>query len=87
MYNNRPRLSLTLISPSSAVPKDRPAFFVISFICLIGLALAWRIQVTYSPPIWVHLFIVLPTVLLACLLKLLNSWLSSGTRALTINRK
>lgn len=90
MEYNKPRklrLSQTEISPSFTAPIDHLALLVISFICLIGLALAWRIQVSYSPPLWVHLFIALPTVLLACVLRLLNGWLTSDTKALVINRK
>jgi len=90
MKNHNPRklrLSPMEISPSSAAPIDHLELLVIGFICLIGLALAWRIQASYSPPLWVHLFIALPTVLMACLLRLLNGWLTSDTKALVINRK
>jgi uncharacterized protein (DUF983 family) len=53
-------------------------FYVICFIGLVGVALVCRIQVAYSPSIWVHLVIALPTVLLACLLpiRLLKGWLA-----------
>lgn len=62
---------------SSAKPTDRLAFFLICFICLTGVALVCQIQVAYAPSIWVHLFIALPPVLLACLLPiwLLKGWL------------
>lgn len=65
---------------SLAAPADRLAFFVICFIWVTGVALAWRIQVAYSPSIWVHLFAAFPPVLLACLLPLraLKGWLISS---------
>ncbi len=65
---------------SLAAPADRLRFFVICFIWVTGVALACRIQVAYSPSIWVHLFAAFPPVLLACLLPpwALKGWLISS---------
>ena len=83
MTDKSPPLSLSKrgsgrgLENSSAKPTDPLAFLLICFICLTGVALVCRIQVAYSPSIWVHLFIALPPVLLACLLpiRLLKGWL------------
>ena len=63
---------------SLSMPTDCLGFYVICFIGIVGVALACRIQVAYSPSIWVHLVIALPPVLLGCLLpiRLLKGWLN-----------
>ncbi|MEF2070453.1 DUF983 domain-containing protein [Consotaella aegiceratis] len=46
---------------------DGPAVFVILFISIIVCALALAVEVAYSPPIWVHLILWIPLVLVLCL--------------------
>jgi uncharacterized protein (DUF983 family) len=60
-----------------ADPADGPAFFVICFTCVPAVAVACWIEVTYEPPLWVHLFTSFPLLMLACLLPLrpLKGWL------------
>lgn len=53
---------------SSTLQTDRLGVYLICFIGIVGVALACRIQIAYSPSIWAHLVIALPPVLLACLL-------------------
>jgi len=73
----KPKCEVCGLDRSLAAPADRLAFFVICFIWVTGVALACRIQVAYSPSIWVHLFAAFPPVLLAYLLPLraLKGWL------------
>ena len=56
---------------SPTEPKDCLGVCVICFICIVGVALVYWIQIAYSPSVWAHLVIALPPVLLACLLPIL----------------
>ncbi len=47
---------------------DGPAFFVMSFVGLVTVALAMTVEFRYEPPIWVHMALWLPTTLLLSLL-------------------
>ena len=42
---------------------DGPAVFVIFFLGLIVVGLAALVEITYSPPIWVHLLLWTPLIL------------------------
>lgn len=62
---------------SFADPADGPAFFVTCFACVPSAFLAVWIEITYSPPTWVHLVTSLPFMLLTCIppLRPLKGWL------------
>lgn len=62
---------------SFADPADGPAFFAMTIAAVPALAFALWLQLTYEPPIWVHLFTTLPVTLGACvaLLRPLKGWL------------
>jgi uncharacterized protein (DUF983 family) len=60
-----------------AAPDDGPAFFSLCIVAFpLTFLLVW-IEVTYNPPIWVHLVTSLPVMLLGCLLPLrpIKGWL------------
>ena len=46
---------------------DGPAVFVILFMGFIVVGLALFVEVSYSPPLWVHLLLWLPLTLVLCL--------------------
>ena len=46
---------------------DGPAVFVILFIGFIVVGLALFVEVSYGPPLWVHLLLWLPLTLALCL--------------------
>lgn len=73
----KPKCEVCGVDYSSTEPTDRLGFIVACFICITGVALAFRIQVAYSPSIWVHLFTALPPVLVTLLLPLrpLKGWM------------
>ena len=62
---------------SFADPADGPAFFAMSIAAVPALGFALWLQLTYEPPIWVHLLTTLPLTLGACMLLLrpLKGWL------------
>jgi uncharacterized protein (DUF983 family) len=62
---------------SFADPADGPAFFVMSGVGIVVIAVfAWA-EVVFQPPIWVHLFTTLPALLIGCLaaLRPVKAWL------------
>ena len=62
---------------SFADPADGPAFFVMMFVCIPAVAFPLWLELTYSPPTWVHLVTTLPLILLTCIppLQPLKGWL------------
>ncbi len=46
---------------------DGPAVFVTLFAGFLVLGIALWVELTYEPPIWVHLVMVLPLTLIVCL--------------------
>lgn len=73
----RQRCEVCDLDYAFADPADGPAFFVICFTCVPAVAFACWLEVSFSPPIWVHALISLPITLLACILPLrpLKGWL------------
>lgn len=60
-----------------AEPADGPAFFVMSGVGILVIAVfAWA-EIVYRPPLWVHLVTVFPALILGCLgtLRPVKSWL------------
>ena len=62
---------------SFADPADGPAFFVMMFVCVPAVAFPLWLELSYSPPTWVHLVTTLPLILLTCIppLRPLKGWL------------
>jgi uncharacterized protein (DUF983 family) len=62
---------------SFADPADGPAFFVISIVSFPVIAFAAWLELTFSPPIWVHLVTSAPLLIGGCLglLRPLKGWL------------
>lgn len=62
---------------SYADPADGPAIFVQLFACVPGVLFMLLLEIMKSPPLWVHLFISLPIVVLSTLgpLRPLKGWL------------
>jgi len=62
---------------SFADPADGPAFFAMTIAAVPALAFALWVQLTYEPPLWVHLLTTLPITVGACMLLLrpLKGWL------------
>jgi len=62
---------------SFADPADGPAFFVLMFGCVPSLLFAVWFEVAIAPPLWMHLVVTLPIILVSCLLPLrpLKAWL------------
>jgi uncharacterized protein (DUF983 family) len=65
---------------SFADPADGPAFFVMMFACVPAVLLALWIEISFEPPVWVHLVTTLPALLLTCVptLRPLKGWLVSS---------
>ena len=42
---------------------DGAAWFVMLFTCIVGVGSILGIEVAYSPPIWVHILIAIPTLI------------------------
>lgn len=72
-----PRCEVCGLDYSFADPADGPAFFAMTIAAVPALGFALWLQLTYEPPIWVHLFTTLPVTLAACvaLLRPLKGWL------------
>jgi len=72
-----PRCEVCGLDYSFADPADGPAFFSMSIVAFPALAFALWLQLTYEPPIWVHLVTTLPLTVGACvvLLRPLKGWL------------
>lgn len=62
---------------SFADPADGPAFFVMCFTCVPAILVAVWIQVAYEPPLWVHVVVSVPIMVLFCVppLRPLKGWL------------
>ena len=62
-----------------ADPADGPAFFGMSLVGVVGMALFMWFEFTVHPPIWVHMVVTLPLLAVACLavLRPLKGWLVS----------
>lgn len=65
---------------SFADPADGPAFFAITIATIPALGFAVWLQVTFDPPLWVHILTTLPLILISCaaLLRPLKGWLVSS---------
>jgi uncharacterized protein (DUF983 family) len=74
----KPECEVCGLDYSFANPADLPAFFVTSFTCLplVAVACCW-IEVSFSPTLWLHLFALLPMILLAFILPMrpVKGWL------------
>lgn len=46
---------------------DGPAFFVMSIVGILVVGLALWVELTYEPPLWVHLILWAPLSILLCL--------------------
>jgi len=73
----KPKCEVCGLDFSYADPADGPAFFVICFACIPSVALAVWLEVVYSAPLWVHLAVTLPFMVLTCIppLRPLKGWL------------
>ncbi|PSJ58274.1 DUF983 domain-containing protein [Pseudaminobacter soli (ex Li et al. 2025)] len=62
---------------SFADPADGPAFFAMTIVAVPALGFALWLQLTYEPPIWVHIITTLPLTIGSCMLLLrpLKGWL------------
>ena len=62
---------------SFADPADGPAFFVMSIVGVIGMAAMMALELGLHPPIWVHLLVTLPLILVLCLgsLRPFKAWM------------
>lgn len=60
-----------------AEPADGPAFFGMSLIGVVGMIGLMAFDFTVHPPIWVHMVVTLPLLVVACLavLRPLKGWL------------
>ena len=64
----KPKCDACGLDYSFADPGDGPAFFIMIFGCIPGIALAVWMETSFQPPFWVHLLISLPVLLITCLL-------------------
>jgi uncharacterized protein (DUF983 family) len=62
---------------SFADPADGPAFFALTIVSFPIVGLIWWFDAEFEPPLWVHLVVSLPFLLIACVLPLrpLKGWL------------
>ena len=60
-----------------AEPADGPAFFGMSLVGVVGMALFMWFEFGVHPPIWVHFAVTMPLLVLGCLavLRPLKGWL------------
>lgn len=72
-----PRCEVCDLDYSFADPADGPAFFAMTIAAVPALVFALWLQLTYEPPLWVHLLTTLPLTVGACvaLLRPLKGWL------------
>lgn len=72
-----PRCEVCGLDYSFADPADGPAFFAMTIACIPALAFAAWVQLTFQPPIWVHIVTTLPLIVACCiaLLRPLKGWL------------
>ena len=62
-----PRCAVCGLDLSFADSADGPAVFVILIVGFVVAGAALLTEIAYSPPIWVHLILWLPLVLVLCL--------------------
>jgi len=55
------------LSYAFADPADGPAFFVMSVVGIVGMALFMAFEFTVHPPIWVHFVFTFPLIAAMCL--------------------
>jgi uncharacterized protein (DUF983 family) len=62
---------------SFADPADGPAFFVMSGVGIVIIAIFAWVEVAFHPPLWVHFATVFPALILGCLgtLRPVKAWL------------
>lgn len=62
---------------SFADPADGPAFFVMTAVGMVVIAVFTWVEVAYHPPLWVHLVTVFPALIVGCLgsLRPVKAWL------------
>ena len=67
------------LSYAFADPADGPAFFGMSAVGVIGMAAFMAFEFTVHPPIWVHMVVTFPLLIVGCLavLRPLKGWLVS----------
>ncbi|MDB5651286.1 MAG: hypothetical protein JWL62_2806 [Hyphomicrobiales bacterium] len=72
-----PRCEVCGLDFSFADPADGPAFFALTIMSFPILGFIWWLDATFEPPLWVHLVVSLPILILACVLPLrpLKGWL------------
>jgi uncharacterized protein (DUF983 family) len=60
-----------------ADPADGPAFFVMTGVGIVVIAVFTWVEVSYEPPLWVHLVTVFPALIIGCLgcLRPVKAWL------------
>ena len=65
------------LSYAFADPADGPAFFVMTAVGVVGMILLMVFDFTVHPPIWVHMVVTMPLLVLGCLgvLRPLKGWL------------
>jgi len=73
----RDRCEVCGLDYSYADPADGPAIFVQLFACVPGVLFALFVEILWSPPLWVHLTVSFPIVILSTVLPLrpLKGWL------------
>lgn len=67
------------LSYAFADPADGPAFFGMCFVGIVGMGLFMWFEFAVHPPIWVHMVVTMPLLVLACLavLRPLKGWMVS----------
>jgi uncharacterized protein (DUF983 family) len=61
-----PRCEVCGLDYSFAEPADGPAFFIMMTMAIPATAFGVWVEMTYEPPLWVHLLTTLPFLLLCC---------------------
>lgn len=72
-----PSCSKCGLSYSFADPADGPAFFVMSLVGTVGMALFMLFEFTLHPPIWVHFVFTFPAMAAMCMaiLRPFKAWM------------
>jgi uncharacterized protein (DUF983 family) len=52
------------LSFSFADGGDGAAWFVMLFVCVVGVGSILGVEAAYSPPVWVHVLIAIPTLII-----------------------
>lgn len=60
-----------------ADPADGPAFFVMTGVGVVVIAVFTWVEIAYAPPLWVHIVTVFPALIIGCLgcLRPVKAWL------------